>query len=1026
MNDIEVIRKISTELNIQLEEIDTYSWDNAGYVVNSEGRIEVLNLHSLRVKKLPKLIKELSELKILHIVGNQIATIRIIKDLTKLEILVIQANKIKNISIVKNLTSLRELFLSHNQISDLTPLTDLKHLETLAIESTNAIDCSPVSSIINLKELILGERELENPAFLSNCKKLKNLSIYSMAISEKELPADLYNYIQDFNLNCLTISGFQPLMVEKIAKLSQLEYLQINFSDLKDLKVISKLTQLKTLDLSYNDNLVDIEDLSKLTQLNELGLANTMIKDVNPINDLRFLKSLNLRGTPIIDLEPLLKLGMEFIYDENGEQLSPNSNEILISRCQNITNPPIEIAKQGNDAIQRYFKRVSEEGLDYIFEAKLILVGEGSAGKTSLQRRIINPEAVLPEGENRTRGIEVVDFEFGIDNQSKTVHIWDFGGQDVYYPVHRFFITENSVFVLLATTRQPFHNFDYWIPTIFQFGGKSPIIIGQTCHQGNTAPWNELDAYLSNPNFNIIKTSDTPYYRIDLVNNNSGLNIVKEVILNQIENLHHFGKGVPKSWLRIRALLISESKSKACIPFQIFIELCRKFNNFENIEDIEDCCRFFNDIGVILWYSQIEELKDWVILEPEWAMNAVYKIIDDAEIQGRNGLIYPSDFTRLWDNRLYEGKYSILKKLLINFKIAFPTKRSEGNYIIPARLNSIPNEAKWNLEKNHLRLEYKFEFMPRGIVNQLSAELSRYIDKHEVWNNAVNFVYDSNDTKSQIIEDSYNRTLFIVSKGVDARGMNILIMNSMRNIIDSYKGVKGEVYVKCPCNICQALENPTTFLYSKLVEWVLKRPDGSVTCNESGESLKMQELLYNSGLTIATKNENSQLRTKVVTIFLASSKELKEDREQFEIFINRENKELYKQNIFLKLELWEDFIDQMSITRLQDEYNLAAINSDIFVSLFWRKVGKYTAEEFNKVWHNFKLLRKPAIYTFFKNTPIRPDEIREEDINSIFKFSKELKELGHYPTNYENIEDLKFQFKSQLQKILQVMTQAKS
>ena len=38
---------------------------------------------------------------------------------------------------------------------------------------------------------------------------------------------------------------------------------------------------------------------------------------------------------------------------------------------------------------------------------------------------------------------------------------------------------------------------------------------------------------------------------------------------------------------------------------------------------------------------------------------------------------------------------------------------------------------------------------------------------------------------------------------------------------------------------------------------------------------------------------------KIIKIFLASSSELKDDREQFEIFINRKNKKYIEQGIFL-------------------------------------------------------------------------------------------------------------------------------
>lgn len=53
-------------------------------------------------------------------------------------------------------------------------------------------------------------------------------------------------------------------------------------------------------------------------------------------------------------------------------------------------------------------------------------------------------------------------------------------------------------------------------------------------------------------------------------------------------------------------------------------------------------------------------------------------------------------------------------------------------------------------------------------------------------------------------------------------------------------------------------------------------------------------------------------------VFLASSSELKEDREQFEIFINRKNRDWVNNGVFLDLVIWEDFLDAMSQTRLQE------------------------------------------------------------------------------------------------------------
>jgi hypothetical protein len=153
---------------------------------------------------------------------------------------------------------------------------------------------------------------------------------------------------------------------------------------------------------------------------------------------------------------------------------------------------------------------------------------------------------------------------------------------------------------------------------------------------------------------------------------------------------------------------------------------------------------------------------------------------------------------------------------------------------------------------------------------------------------------------------------------------------------------------------------------------------------------------------------------KIIKIFLASSAELKDDRQQFEIFIYRENKKCIYKNIFLWLEIWEDFIDAMSATRLQDEYNKAVTDSDIFISLFHTKVGRYTEEEFLKAFGAFQKNDKPFIYTYFKTQPIDPDLID----SSLSHFKQRLQELGHYPTRYRDINDLKHQFGEQLVKII--------
>jgi hypothetical protein len=152
-------------------------------------------------------------------------------------------------------------------------------------------------------------------------------------------------------------------------------------------------------------------------------------------------------------------------------------------------------------------------------------------------------------------------------------------------------------------------------------------------------------------------------------------------------------------------------------------------------------------------------------------------------------------------------------------------------------------------------------------------------------------------------------------------------------------------------------------------------------------------------------------------IFLASSAELKADRNEFEIFIGRKNKDWVVKGVFLDLIIREDFLDAMSQTRLQDEYNKAIRDCDLFVMLFWTKVGQYTTEEFQTAFGQFKATNKPFIFTYFKDAEISVASANKKDLMSLWAFQEKLSDLGHFYTVYKNVGELKYKFNQQLDQL---------
>jgi len=152
---------------------------------------------------------------------------------------------------------------------------------------------------------------------------------------------------------------------------------------------------------------------------------------------------------------------------------------------------------------------------------------------------------------------------------------------------------------------------------------------------------------------------------------------------------------------------------------------------------------------------------------------------------------------------------------------------------------------------------------------------------------------------------------------------------------------------------------------------------------------------------------------KKVKIFLASSAELDIDKEKFELFISKKNKDLYKKRIYLELNTWKDFISSIQKGRTQDEYNLYISQCDISVFLFHTKIGRFTREEFDNAHEAFLTCKHknmtPRIYTYFKN--------ENEETVEINNFKEYIDSLNHFYDTYDDLNELFVKFGHQLDKL---------
>jgi internalin A len=260
----------------------------------------------------------------------------------------------------------------------------------------------------------------------------------------------------------------------------------------------------------------------------------------------------------------------------------------------------------------------------------------------------------------------------------------------------------------------------------------------------------------------------------------------------------------------------------------------------------------------------------------------------------------------------------------------------------------------------------------------------------------------------------------LCARGPENKALLSVISADLDALNDSFKGGlrdKVDKRIPCNCTACRTAASPHFYEYKELL---MRKKLGKKTIEckcPNYEEVDVLQLL--DGISVEhppvwAMNASRTEQVRVLRIFLASSSELRLDRDDFELYFRQQNDRLRDDGIYLEIVRWENFLGAMSDSRLQDEYNKEVCNCDVFVSLFFTKAGMFAREELEVAWKQFKQLGRPLIYTYFKNADVNIGNIQPHDFLSRFRFKETLENLGHFPTSYTSHEDLKLHFRDQL------------
>ncbi len=580
-----------------------------------------------------------------------------------------------------------------------------------------------------------------------------------------------------------------------------------------------RLTNLHYLYLSNNSLSAIPDSIMRLTNLHYLDLRNNSLSTIpDSITRLQKLTRLNLDDNP-------------------------------------ITEPPLEVITKGILAIREYFQQLETEGVDYLYEAKLLIVGEGGAGKTSLAKKIINPDYQLCE-EDSTKGIEVLHWSFPrSDGNQFNVNIWDFGGQEIYHSTHQYFLTKRSLYLLVADTRKEDTDFYYWLNVIELLSDNSPILIIKNEKQDRQR---EINVNQLRGEFENLKD----VFATNLANNRNLDKILSEA-QHQLSQLRHIGQTLPKTWVKVRQAL--ENDPRNYISLNEYLQIC-KDNGFKERKNALQLSEYLHDLGICLHFQddEMSPLYQIVILKPKWGTDAAYAVLDNPEVIRNFGRFSNKELAQIWSADEYTGMHSGLLELMKRFQLCYEIPQCKGIYIAPQLLTENQPEYAWD-ESENLIFRYTYDFMPKGLVRQFIVAMHESIEAQIVWRSGV-IIHKREyaNTRAEVVENYGKREIKIRVSGKNKRDLLTVVTHELDKIHNSYKRLanKYQKLIPCNCNTCGGSQNPHFYEFTNLKRRYENRKY-NVECDISYESVNVLGLIDDSGarsmLSKSFEDENKRL-----------------------------------------------------------------------------------------------------------------------------------------------------------------------
>ena len=382
---------------------------------------------------------------------------------------------------------------------------------------------------------------------------------------------------------------------------------------------------------------------------------------------------------------------------------------------------PKQITSQGDDAVLQYLKDIGCPGNKATWEGfKVITLGKEGSGKTHIFNLLSKQRYTMNQS---TDGIEIHSIRL---KNSKIPCTWfDFGGQEVFYPTHQFFLTSQCVYLIVFSLTDPdyLQRLTYWLKCVEHFTSDPSrpakvVIIGTHLDKAGALCQEErLECLKELIDGN---TSVVAHAFVSCVEGGGVLasETIEKGLLLAAEQAGVTERVVPRSYVVVAQWVKEMRESMTHLSWDGLLQHFPGYDPFL----LERSCAFLHDMGEIFFNQRV----NLVCLDVKWLAKMFCCLITFRHGWVRNGIIKEEVLGHIWhDEGVTEQEIVSIMELFEAFNVVF-YRKNDHCWVVPSMLPTNEAENVPRIYKIAQERTYSLKMLPLGVFGRLITRVQEW------------------------------------------------------------------------------------------------------------------------------------------------------------------------------------------------------------------------------------------------------------------------------------------------------------